>query len=79
VPAIVAYHELRTTSGGRTSLDERTWNDLGLDEVFARIDHTQSTIGLQAHYHRLRTAPVGDDRAAFEADACGKPSEAECA
>jgi hypothetical protein len=67
VPAMVAYHELRTTSGGRASLDDRTWDDLGLDEVFAGIDHTQSTIGQQALYHRLRTAPVGDDREAFEA------------
>jgi hypothetical protein len=49
------------------SLDERTWVDLNLDEVFAAIDRTQSTLGQQALYHRLRTAPVAAHLAAFEA------------
>ena len=53
--------------GTRTALDDRTWADLNLDEVFVAIDHTQSTLGQQALYHRLRTAPVGDELAAFDA------------
>ena len=43
------------SAGG--SLDERTWVDLNLDDVFAAIDRTQSTLGQHALYHRLRTAP----------------------
>jgi MutS-like protein len=49
------------------SLDDRTWSDLDLDAVFAAIDRTQSTLGQHALYHRLRTSPVGDHLAAFEA------------
>jgi hypothetical protein len=51
----------------RRSLDDRTWNDLDLDAVFAAIDRTESTLGQQAFYHRLRTAPVADHPDAFEA------------
>jgi len=48
-------------------LDGRTWSDLGLDDVFAAIDRTESTLGQQALYHRLRTAPAGEHMEAFEA------------
>jgi hypothetical protein len=52
--------------GGR-SLDERTWIDLNLDDVFAAIDRTQSTLGQHALYHRLRTVPLAAHLGAFEA------------
>jgi MutS-like protein len=52
--------------GGR-SLDDRTWADLNLDDVFAALDRTHSTLGQHALYHRLRTAPVADHLGAFEA------------
>jgi hypothetical protein len=48
-------------------LDDRTWNDLNLDEVFESIDRTESTLGQQALHHRLRTAPVANNLQAFEA------------
>ena len=53
-----------TPGGG--SLDDRTWSDLNLDDVFTSIDRTTSTLGRQALYHRLRSAPVGRDLEAFE-------------
>jgi len=56
-----------SVSPGTRSLDDRTWADLNLDNVFAAIDRTTSTLGQQALYHRLRTAPVGKDLEAFEA------------
>jgi hypothetical protein len=49
------------------SLDDRTWSDLNLDAVFATIDRTESTLGQQALYHRLRSAPVADHLDAFDA------------
>lgn len=49
------------------SLDERTWDDLNLDEVFAALDRSESTLGQHALYHRLRTTPQADHLAAFEA------------
>lgn len=51
---------------GSRSLDGRTWADLNLDDVFVAIDRTTSTLGQQALYHRLRSAPVGDNLEAFE-------------
>jgi hypothetical protein len=66
--AIAASHRSRLSyikSGA--SLDSRTWNDLDLDDVFAALDRTESTLGQQALYHRLRTFPVADCLDAFEA------------
>ena len=65
--AMSTSHAARITvfTGGR-SLDERTWVDLNLDDVFAAIDRTQSTLGQHALYHRLRTMPVADHLGAFE-------------
>ncbi len=66
--AISRSHTSRLTvaASGR-SLDDRTWTDLNLDDVFVAIDRTQSTLGQHALYHRLRTAPVADHLDAFEA------------
>jgi hypothetical protein len=60
-------HVSRIAVVGGGSLDERTWADLDIDDVFAAIDSTQSTLGQHALYHRLRTAPLGDHLGAFEA------------
>src|SRR5262245_47506316 len=48
------------------AVDDRTWADLDLDDVFAAIDRTESTLGQQALYHRLHTAPAPHDLSAFE-------------
>lgn len=40
-----------------TALDDRTWNDLLLDDVFAYLDRTESSVGQQVLYDRLRSAP----------------------
>lgn len=66
--AIAASHRSRLAyMGPRTTLDNRTWEDLDLDAVFAALDRTESTLGQHAFYHRLRSAPVGDHLDAFEA------------
>ena len=36
-------------------IDDITWNDLGMDEVFKKLDYTGSSVGEQALYHMLRT------------------------
>lgn len=48
-------------------LDDRTSADLNLDDVFAALDRTESTLGQQALYYRLRTTPVSQHLEAFEA------------
>jgi hypothetical protein len=47
------YHDL--VAGGRNVVDETTWQDLGMEEVFAKVDRTASFPGRQVLYHQLRT------------------------
>jgi hypothetical protein len=70
--AMAASHRSRLASSDRpaATLDDRTWEDLNLDAVFAALDRTESTLGQHALYHRLRTAPVGDHLGAFEGLVC---------
>jgi hypothetical protein len=63
--AIADFSRRRHTS--EPVLDDRTWHDLLLDEVFARLDRTESRIGQQMLYHRLRTATVPRALDAFDA------------
>src|SRR5678815_5617868 len=65
--AMAASHRSRlSNTGSRTSIDDRTWQDLDLDAVFATVDRTESTLGQHALYHRLRTASAPVDLDAFE-------------
>jgi hypothetical protein len=66
--AIAAANRSRlSTIPGAASVDDRTWSDLDLDDVFAAIDRSESTLGQQALYHRLHTAPTVPDLTTFEA------------
>ena len=66
--AIRVSHQSRlSATGSSASLDDRTWDDLILDDVFATLDRTESTLGQHALYHRLRTTPIADSLDAFEA------------
>jgi hypothetical protein len=40
------------------ALDDRTWDDLLMDEVFGWIDRTESGVGQQLLYDRLRRSPA---------------------
>jgi hypothetical protein len=62
-----AHRSRVAETGTAVSLDDRTWDDLDLNKVFVALDRTESTLGQQALYHRLRTAPVADHLEAFEA------------
>jgi hypothetical protein len=66
--AIADYYRSRIDPA-RTGdfLDDRTWDDLNLDAVFQRLDRTESTLGQQVLYYRLRSAPVAANLDAFEA------------
>jgi hypothetical protein len=48
----------RAQNAGGDALDDRTWHDLLLDEVFAWIDRGQSRLGQQLLYLRLRSSPA---------------------
>jgi hypothetical protein len=66
--AISEWHRSRARAEDSSGiLDDRTWTDLNLDDVFKGCDRTESTLGQCALYHRLRTAPTADHLDAFEA------------
>src|SRR5262245_47619087 len=53
--AISDFFRSRDDTSG--ALDDRTWNDLLLDDIFKDLDRTESTVGRQLLYYRLRSAP----------------------
>lgn len=55
------YWHMREKETGGTDIDEITWNDLGMDSIFARMNFTQSSSGEEFLYAMLRR-PVLDDR-----------------
>lgn len=42
-----------TTEDNNWIVDEVTWNDLEMDEVFLRVNHTNSFVGEQKLYHKM--------------------------
>jgi hypothetical protein len=64
--AIARYERARATDD-RRRLDDRTWDDLNLTDVFRVLDRAESRAGQQALYARLRSAPGAPHPEAFEA------------
>ena len=52
------YH--RTLECAQAKVDERTWQDLGMDDLFAKLDRTVGMPGAQLLYHQLRTYEEND-------------------
>lgn len=50
---IEMYEQRRRKTFNREWVDDVTWNDLEMDRVFARINHTRTYMGEQILYHRL--------------------------
>ena len=63
----IAHYHWAFAEAGEEPLDERTGKDLDLDAVFEVLDRTESPVGQQPLYHRLRTTPTAANRTAFEA------------
>ena len=64
--AISQYH-VALAGDDATSVDERTWRDLNLDDVYAVLDRTTSSVGQQRLYHRLRSRASVTQVPAFDA------------
>ena len=47
---------------GSTIVDDITWADLNMDEVFKKINNTQSTVGQEKLYDMLRRSLYDDDK-----------------
>ena len=54
---IALFHHLKSKGSilALDSIDDQTWSDLNLEELFSLIDHCDTPIGSQLLYHRLRT------------------------
>jgi hypothetical protein len=65
--AIASYQAALAAEDPGGWLDDRTWEDLNLDSIFEVVDRTESALGQQALYARLRTAPLGRHLEAFDA------------
>lgn len=57
LPAIRVFYDRMEKPAGYDdySIDDVTWSDLEMDEIFLRINHTQSYIGEQVLYEILRS------------------------
>jgi hypothetical protein len=57
IDRVAQYHfsRLKFLTSVESSVDDGTWRDLDLDAVFALLDRTESTLGQQALYDRLRS------------------------
>lgn len=60
---IAIYHAKRKELGkcGEFSLDDITWNDLSMDEIFLQINATQSSVGEEYLYHLLRCPRLSEE------------------
>src|SRR5215207_902386 len=56
-----AYHSRLPDAANVATLDQRTWQDLDLDEVFCSLDRTESEPGRQYLYHLLRTPLLSEE------------------
>ena len=55
---IAMYHA--NVIGDRETIDEPTWQDLGMDDLFAKIDRTAGMPGRQILYDQMRTYEADD-------------------
>ena len=54
------YERCRSKHPHRLHLDDITWNDLGMDEIFMLLNHTQSSVGEETLYRMLRMPEIDD-------------------
>lgn len=66
--AVAAFYRRRVAEDPSVAgLDDRTWADLTMDDLFGLVDRTDSLIGRQHLYSQLRTVPAPAALDAFDA------------
>jgi hypothetical protein len=63
---IARYARALAGPSGDGQMDDRTWTDLNMDDVFRLLDRAESRVGQQVLYRRLRSAPTAPHLDAFE-------------
>lgn len=58
------YHDLCSQADDTWCVDDRTWRDLFIPEVFPSLNHTRSRVGSQMLYRLLRCPSFTDDEIA---------------
>lgn len=61
------YKMSREANPQKLYLDDITWNDLGMDEIYMLLNHTQSSVGEEVLYRMLRM-PETDEKILQERD-----------
>ena len=65
--SIARYARARAAAHQTVLLDDRTWDDLNMDDVFRVLDRAESLLGQQALYVRLRSSPTAAHLDEFDA------------
>jgi MutS domain V len=63
---VSSYARAVEAVGASPGLDDRTWADLNMDEVFSILDRCESLVGQQVLYARLRSVAADNHLDAFE-------------
>lgn len=59
---ISLYHsKVESLKQDRFHIDEITWNDLGMDDIFVKMDTCLSAVGEEELYHRLHSPALCED------------------
>ena len=59
---ISLYHlHIASDAKERFFIDDITWNDLGMDDIFVKMDTCCSAVGEEELYHRLHTPALSED------------------
>lgn len=53
------HNEISARDESKWKVDDITWNDLEMDQVFLRVNHTNSFIGEQTLYHNMHILSMG--------------------
>ena len=55
------YERWQKKASDKLHLDDITWNDLGMDDIFMLLNHTQSSVGEAALYRMLRMPEIDEE------------------
>ncbi len=62
IDKVKRYHDCITDiEQGAAAIDDVTWSDLEMDNVFLRVNHTNCFLGEQVLYHKLHVLDKGTD------------------
>lgn len=58
----ISHFYQQTKQKNAVTIDDITWNDLSMDDVFRAMNHTYSSVGEESLYRRLRTLELTEEK-----------------